>query len=69
MFLPLFSELSSQFVSPLEPYTAFSVNMDICRAFFKRHLLKGQYKNIPPCLPLRNKHPRVLYTAQEIAYP
>ena len=40
-FVPLFSEMWSQFPSSLEPYTAFRVNLDICHAFFRRHLIRG----------------------------
>ena len=41
LFLPLFSELWVQFASSLDRNVAFKVNLDICHAFFNRHLLKG----------------------------
>jgi platelet-activating factor acetylhydrolase len=39
-FLSLFSELRAQFPSSLDPYAAFRINVDLCHAFYKRHLLR-----------------------------
>ena len=61
-FLSLFSELRAQFPSSRDPYTAFRINVDLCHAFYRRHLLRGAYlpTSISEIASLKDANPTII---------